>query len=185
VKRLCKTHYQRTIRGIDLNLPFRRVDPGRPCSVKGCPEPMKAKDLRLFHYERSRRGTPLDAPRMRRRNTWKPHGDGWFIGGNGYVCRSKIRADGARRVEYQHRTVMEEILARPLLPEENVHHKNGDRIDNRPENLELWTRSQPSGQRVVDKVAWAREILEMYAPGELAQQEKPWSGYGSRAKPEM
>jgi hypothetical protein len=36
------------------------------------------------------------------------------------------------------------------------------RDDNRPENLELWTRPQPSGIRASDAVAWAREILERY-----------------------
>jgi hypothetical protein len=64
--------------------------------------------------------------------------------------------------------VMEQIIGRPLLPSENVHHVNGDRTDNRPENLELWTKSQPSGQRVTDKVEWAMELLKLYAPDRLS-----------------
>lgn len=62
----------------------------------------------------------------------------------------------------QHRYVMEQHLGRALTKNENIHHKNGDRSDNRLENLELWGTKQPIGQRVVDKVAHAKEILKKY-----------------------
>lgn len=76
---------------------------------------------------------------------------------DGYV---RVRIDGKRVKE--HRYIMEQMLGRPLLPHENVHHINGVKNDNRPENLELWSSSQPPGQRVVDKLAWAYEIIKLY-----------------------
>jgi hypothetical protein len=77
-----------------------------------------------------------------------------------------------------HRLAFQAVLDRPLLQHEEPHHLNGNRLDNRTDgparlgpngklvsgNLELWSTSQPAGQEIGPKIAWAIELLGEYAP---------------------
>lgn len=83
--------------------------------------------------------------------------------GQGYIARM-VRINGRRRYERQHRVVMEQIIGRKLVTGETVHHLNGQRHQNNPENLQLWSTHQPAGQRIEDKVSWAYELIAMYDP---------------------
>lgn len=57
-----------------------------------------------------------------------------------YMPEHHSTKDG--RYVYVHRLVMEEVLGRPLTENENIHHKNGDKSDNRPQNLEIMSNSE-------------------------------------------
>ena len=160
----CLFHYDRWRRLGDplLGGPRRRA-PGSSsvlCTVINCAKPAYAADMCSMHYSRKRIHGDEHG------GLW--HQDGrskqWSVGKNGYVVRwepMSLHASSGGLV-YQHRQIIGDALGRRLLPSESVHHKNGNRADNRPENLELWVKAQPAGQRVDDLIEFARQILDRY-----------------------
>lgn len=128
------------------------------CEVSGCSEKPKARNMCDMHLRRwYATGDPGPVGPIRKRS--------WNYNAAGYVYKM-VPKNGKMRILLQHRHIMEQHLGRELLSHENVHHVNGVRDDNRLENLELWSSSQPSGQRVRDKIAWAKEILAQYGDDE-------------------
>lgn len=160
-KGLCSTHYQRLRKGVPLDAPMRKSRVPSPCSVEECINQSWARGFCPMHYFRWRtRGDAGVGAKER------PGGSRVTMS-NGYVRVHTPKHPRANSDGYvlEHRLVMEHLLGRLLDPWESVHHINGVRSDNRPENLELWTKAQPSGQRVSDLVDW---VLKHYPDDVLA-----------------
>jgi hypothetical protein len=112
---------------------------------------------------RKKKGIPLDSPYLQARP------------GAGHICKNSgykyitvrghpnagIRKGREGRM-CEHTFIMSQHLGRALRKEESVHHKNGIRDDNSIDNLELWHKGQPAGQRVEDKIKWCKDFLKLY-----------------------
>lgn len=158
---MCSYHDYRTKKYGDP-LGERKAVPPKVCSIEGCGLPHVAQGWCRRHYSRwGRTGDPGPAGLLK-----APNGTG-FLDSNGY---RRVSQNGRTRLE--HHVVMERVLGRPLQPFENIHHINGIRDDNRPENLELWTKPQPNGQRPEDLAEWVVENYPELVEAALASRRQ-------------
>lgn len=162
-KSYCEAHWDRVKRNGD---PAAHIPIGgsrrNVCRVEGCDRFVRGHGLCPTHFARFKRTGDVraDIPiKLARRPRDVPYKDA-----KGYIQVYRPDHPGAWTSGWipEHRLVMSEALGRPLAADEVVHHRNGDRADNRPENLELWTRSHPDGQRVQDVLRWAKEFVARY-----------------------
>jgi hypothetical protein len=72
-----------------------------------------------------------------------------WINSRGY---REVRLPDGRKIK-EHRLIMEKHIGRRLSPEEIVHHRNGNRLDNRKENLQIMTRSQHGKEHGTEHLA--------------------------------
>lgn len=75
----------------------------------------------------------------------------WWKNKKGYI-EGKIWVNQQRVGVKQHRWVMENKIGRPLMPFEDVHHINGVKNDNRPENLEIIPHGHHSRKSNLNRV---------------------------------
>ena len=160
----CSAHYERFKKYGDplAGGVFHQKRPEK-CCADGCDKKVIARGFCPAHYSLFQKY----GDHTKAKYKWYQNGrDEWHECSTGYIWRYVGRNDPHASKHtgyaYQHRVVMAGMIGRTLFGNESVHHKNGDRTDNRPENLELWVKSQPAGQRVSDMVDWARQILKDY-----------------------
>lgn len=166
---LCRKHNQRRYKTGSTELGPRvpwNKGPNEICIMDGCNNKHLSKGFCQKHYKSFVAWVDKD----RVSEDWQKYSK---ADEKGYTKLYKPNHPNTTKygMVMEHRLVMEEMIGRLLEKHETVHHKNGNRKDNRQTNLELWSIRQPKGQRIEDKVEYAMEILRQYAPELLKDKE--------------
>jgi len=164
---LCQMHYMRlrrtgTLEARPRGRPSKYSVEERVCQVCGAQFTYRAVPGTKGLYCSRRCSNQATKNGRFRHGPDHPNWKGGHVESHGY---RQIWVNGGekRKLVLEHRHVMEQSLGRPIDQGETVHHRNGDRLDNRIENLELWSSRHPRGQRVEDLLTFAHEIIALYA----------------------
>lgn len=163
---MCSKHKSRAARGRPAHVAVERSRCGAfgpTCAHAECGDEVHARGLCRRHY-----GAAAKAGQLGR--VYVPKRD----------ARGRLTRQGYREVPHpdhpvmvrEHRLVMANVIGRRLRRFETPHHKNGIKNDNSPENLELWAKPQPSGQRPEDLAAWVCEYYPELVAAELRRRRR-------------
>lgn len=146
------------------------------CSDPACNRPAKSRGFCQKHYMRWYRHGGDEPPLKKAHRSPVGHR---YLRADGYI-HVKV---GPYERELEHRLVATQMIGRPLRTDEHVHHLNGDKADNRPENLVVMTNAEH--QKLHDwhitKMRRIERVCEACGKRYLVKQSKAESRFCSNA----